>query len=178
MKHRKAARSDLDARSNSSPRRCGSGGNRSNNPSRLLVSCKIVSFITTELYDGIHRLGTPLPLKYPTPGAYPRAYGKRAPNSMPLGTPDSDVEWPATGWLISSFSFCHVPFKMPKRVAMVAMFACLAIAFLGIAAYAEWGFPHGPKFFTGEFQEVCQNDRRCRDVPVFECRRSAIMGHF
>jgi hypothetical protein len=57
----------LAARSNSSSRRCGPGGNRSNNPSRLLVSCKKVSFITTELYDGIHRLATPLPLKYLTP---------------------------------------------------------------------------------------------------------------
>ena len=50
--------SRLAARSNSSPGRCGSGGKRSNKPSRLLVGCKIVSIIAPELYDGIHPVGT------------------------------------------------------------------------------------------------------------------------
>ena len=96
--------------------------------------------------------------------AYMQAYGKKAPGYLVTRTPDSEFIWPTKGWLTHSFG----PLILRKHMAMITMYVGLAIMFLGIAGYAEWGFPHGPKFFTGEFEEVCQNDRRCSTVPVYE----------
>ena len=65
------SRNHFAVRSNSLPRRRGSGDNRSSKASRLLVGCNAVSVITLELHDATHRLTRPPPSPVAIPGAFP-----------------------------------------------------------------------------------------------------------
>jgi hypothetical protein len=99
--------------------------------------------------------------------AHLEAYGRKARETKPTSAPDPGFEWPDTGWLTHSFGVGDIPHKM---IVMAALYACIAIALVVTFCFAEWGFPHGPKVFTGELREVCQGDRRerCIEMPVYK----------
>ena len=59
--------------------------------------------------------------------------------------------------------------------------ACFLVAFpvglilFGLLIYANEGFPHGSKVFTGEFEEMCQYEGRdCALVEVYEVDTSGL----
>jgi hypothetical protein len=91
---------------------------------------------------------------------------RKAPKSIPPSTPTPPFKWPDKSVLTRDFGLRDVPLNNLRKIVI---WACLAIAFLGVFGYAQCGFPHGPMVDTGETEEVCDlNDRRCEEVRVYE----------
>lgn len=57
---------------------------------------------------------------------------------------------------------------LPRRTVWLFLLSFFGASLLGgVYLYADNAYPHGPCVFTGQFEERCQAERRCRDVPVY-----------